>query len=680
METNESPSCSISTFSLEHAMNCLAQGIRIIDVDYVVGFVNSAFEALSGIKRRDAEGKRCWEVFPSPLCNTPECRMARIRQGEKAIQTEVEGLKKTGEKTSFIVSTFPLYSPEKKLMGMIESFIDITEARNLKARAEEVENRYKAIVELTGELGEGVFVTQDVENKEGLIVFASRQCTNITGYSNTELRSMLFFDLLAPEHRQNSKKRHRQKLNGEPLPGLYEVSVIRKDGRKIPAELTSALTLYNNKPANVVYLREITQRKEMEARVISERNMARNYLEVANVLIIAIDREHKVSLINRKGCKLLGYPPEKIIGLKWCDNFLPFRYRETITTLFDGLFRGDTKHYEYFENPVLTSTGEERVVAWHNAIVLDKDNNISGVLCSGNDITELRQAETELYEYHHHLEEIIKERTTQLEEQVLQRSKAEERLIKTLEEESKLRQNLEKQIQQNAEFMRMIAHEMKTPLTSLLASSDLLVENYMTEAAGKLVKQVNKGALDLEKRVNDLFDLARGEIGMLQLSRKEINPVKILAGTYEYFKALSENQGITLTANWPEALPVIFGDHRRVTQVLNNILDNALKYTEPGGTIILTAKVTEDVLLIQVEDSGCGIPDNRLLDIFKPYYRVSTNLKVKSGMGMGLALSQIFVELHGGRIWAESKEGSGSQISFTLPLTKEGDFYEISDR
>ncbi|MFA6771965.1 MAG: PAS domain-containing protein, partial [Dehalococcoidales bacterium] len=104
METNESPSCSISTFSLEHAMNCLAQGIRIIDVDYVVGFVNSAFEALSGIKRRDAEGKRCWEVFPSPLCNTPECRMARIRQGEKAIQTEVEGLKKTGEKTSFIVS------------------------------------------------------------------------------------------------------------------------------------------------------------------------------------------------------------------------------------------------------------------------------------------------------------------------------------------------------------------------------------------------------------------------------------------------------------------------------------------------------------------------------------------------------------------------------------------------
>jgi PAS domain S-box-containing protein len=344
---------------------------------------------------------------------------------------------------------------------------------------------------------------------------------------------MAFFDLLSPEHHQDSRKRYRRKLNGEPLPGLYEVSIIRKDGRKIPVELTSALTLYNNKPANVVYLRDITQRKEMEARVISERNMARNYLEVANVLIIAIDRDHKVSLINRKGCKLLGYPPEKIIGLKWCDNFLPLRYRETITTLFDGLFRGDTKHYEYFENPVLTSTGEERVVAWHNAIVLDKDNNINTVLCSGNDITELRQAETELYKYHHYLEEIIKERTAQLEEQVLQRTKTEEQLIKALEEESKLRHNLEKQIQQNAEFMRMIAHEMKTPLTSLLASSDLLVENYRTEAAGKLVKQVNKGALDLEKRVNDLFDLARGEIGMLQLNRNEKNPVKIHSGTNE---------------------------------------------------------------------------------------------------------------------------------------------------
>ena len=164
-------------------------------------------------------------------------------------------------------------------------------------------------------------------------------------------------------------------------------------------------------------------------------------------------------------------------------------------------------------------------------------------MCSGNDITDLRKTEKELYKYQHRLEDLIKIRTIQLEEQIKQRTKAENELRKTLEKENQLRQNLEKQMKQNAEFMRMIAHEMKTPLTSLLASSDLLVENYQSESASKLVKQVNKGVLDLEKRVTDLFDLAKGEVGMLALRYQDIYPTKIAPEHTAILKPKQKDKG-----------------------------------------------------------------------------------------------------------------------------------------
>jgi PAS domain S-box-containing protein len=669
----------IINFDPRCAMDCLAQGVRIINTNHIVCFTNKAFERLSGVSSEQAEGKKCWEVFPNNLCHSSQCRLKRIINGEEIIQAEIEDHLKNGEVVQYIVSASPLYDSDKKLTGIMESFIDISETKNLKRHATEIENRYKAIVELTGEVGEGIFVIQDVNKQEGQIVFASRQCTNITGYTNGELFGKSFFDLFTPEHRDDSTRRHRRKMDGESLPGLYESYIIRKGGKIIPVELTSARTIFDDSPANVIYLRDISHRKEMERTIIIERNMAKNYLDAANSLIIAVDGEHKVTLINHKGCKILGYPREKIIGLKYCDSFLPIQFRNTITELFNDLFAGKIEQNEYFENPVLTSTGEERIIAWHNNILTDDSGNVTSVLCSGNDITDLRKTEKELYKYQHRLEDLIKIRTIQLEEQIKQRTKAENELRKTLEKENQLRQNLEKQMKQNAEFMRMIAHEMKTPLTSLLASSDLLVENYQSESASKLVKQVNKGVLDLEKRVTDLFDLAKGEVGMLALRYQDIYPTKILSGTHRYFKAEAERQGIEFITDWPKTLPIVCGDHQRITQVLNNLLNNAFKHTPPGGKITLKAKKIGYNLQIEVEDTGCGIPPDRIEEIFEPYYRNELSARSGSGMGLGLALSKLYIELHGGKIWAESKEGQGSKLFFTLPIEKRVGFYEVSN-
>jgi len=246
-------------------------------------------------------------------------------------------------------------------------------------------------------------------------------------------------------------------------------------------------------------------------------------------------------------------------------------------------------------------------------------------------------------------------------------------LAELLKREVALRRQLESTLKERAEFIRIVAHELRTPLTAMLAASDILCENITSEPLKKLAKQVNKGALDLSTRINELFDLAKGEVGMLKLRCQEIYPNRILAGTLDYFSAEAVKAKIALIPDWPDDLPPAWGDHRRITEILNNLIENAIKYTGEYGQITIRARNKNDCILFQVEDTGCGIPPDKQPLLFKAHHKFNTSGGKQDGMGLGLALSKMFVELHGGIIWAESK-GNGSIFSFTIPLSsqKEG--------
>jgi len=140
------------------------------------------------------------------------------------------------------------------------------------------------------------------------------------------------------------------------------------------------------------------ERSEIEQIHWRERNKAQEYLNIAGVIIVAINTEQKVTLINRKGCKILGYEEEEITGKNWFDHFLPEWDRERVRATFIRLIPGGQKAADYFENPVLTKSGEERIIAWHNTLLTDETGNITGTLSSGEDITEHKKAEEALKE------------------------------------------------------------------------------------------------------------------------------------------------------------------------------------------------------------------------------------------------------------------------------------------
>lgn len=181
----------------------------------------------------------------------------------------------------------------------------------------------------------------------------------------------------------------------------HDIEVTNKDGNTRYFHCVANVALRDSKgnPTAVLEVStDITDRKHAEEAVRQERDRAQKYLDVAGVMILVIDADQKVKLINQKGCEILGYDECDIIGKNWVENFVPQRVCDQLSFTAETLSAGDAEVFENFESPVLTSSGEERIIAWHNSVLRDKDGIAVAALCSGADITERKRAEEALRE------------------------------------------------------------------------------------------------------------------------------------------------------------------------------------------------------------------------------------------------------------------------------------------
>ena len=245
---------------------------------------------------------------------------------------------------------------------------------------------------------------------------------------------------------------------------------------------------------------------------------------------------------------------------------------------------------------------------------------------------------------------------------------AQEKLEEAYEKERRLRQELEIEVQRRVEFTRALVHELKTPLTPIMSSSDLLVSGLTEEPWLSVAQNIQRGAINLNRRIGELLDLARGEIGMLRLNPKRVDVLKLLQHVGSEMSAVATSNGQTLKVELPETLPLPWADEDRIRQITQNLLVNATKFTPEGGTITLRAKEQNGSLVVEVQDTGYGIPEEEQKRLFRPYHRQIGDREHLSGLGLGLALCKNLVQLHGGRIWVVSQEGKGSTFAFAIPI------------
>jgi signal transduction histidine kinase len=219
-------------------------------------------------------------------------------------------------------------------------------------------------------------------------------------------------------------------------------------------------------------------------------------------------------------------------------------------------------------------------------------------------------------------------------------------------------------------FIDTLSHELKTPLTSIIAAAGLLAEELQTaadESHQKLIQTIIHNANTLETRLAELLDIVKTGSGKLQLQFEPVDMKSLVLGTCMQISPLLRGKGQKLKTELPDSLPIVRGDGQRLEQVLLNLMNNATKFTPEGGNISVRVRKQDTGLVVEVQDDGIGIAKEEQTRLFKPYSRLSSDRQRHPGLGLGLALSKQVVELHGGRIWVDSEPGKGSTFSFFLP-------------
>ncbi|MDD5287815.1 MAG: CHASE4 domain-containing protein [Dehalococcoidales bacterium] len=234
--------------------------------------------------------------------------------------------------------------------------------------------------------------------------------------------------------------------------------------------------------------------------------------------------------------------------------------------------------------------------------------------------------------------------------------------------EKGLREQLQQENEKQIEFSRALVHELKTPITPVMAAIELLQEEIHDKQLLRLVQSMDRSASNLNKRIDELLDLARADVNRLELNMGLVNMKALLEEVAQAMTPLAKQNKQVFKIILPDYLPVISGDGGRLRQTVENLLINSLKFTPAGGSITLKATEERDNLIVEIQDTGPGISPEDQKRIFEPYHRRIGDRERLSGLGLGLALARKFVELHGGKIWVSSQKGAGSTFGFSLPL------------
>ena len=220
------------------------------------------------------------------------------------------------------------------------------------------------------------------------------------------------------------------------------------------------------------------------------------------------------------------------------------------------------------------------------------------------------------------------------------------------------------------ELIGDVSHELRTPLTAIKGSMEGLMDGILP-ASAETYQQIHQEADRLARLVDDLQELSRVEAGAYSLNIRPVPVSALVQSTLQRFGAQARSKGIELCPDLAARLPLVLADPDRITQVLTNLVGNAIQYTPEGGRVTILATLHREEILISVMDTGRGIPAEHLPQLFTRFYRVdkSRSRQAGGGSGIGLTIARHLVEAHRGRIWAESGgEGQGSTFTFSLKI------------
>ncbi len=410
------------------------------------------------------------------------------------------------------------------------------------------------------------------------------------------------------------------------------------------------------------------------------REYMENLINSMNDVLIVISPEGVIQSVNLAYCELFGYRSDEVVGLRLTESeeheaplcmYAPFLH----ALEYGPIYGVETK--------CCTASGEIVSMLYSLAIMKNDHGQPQAVICAAQNISNLKkiqealqQKQGELEEMNRNLEGIVASRTAELAigNEGL-RAEVAERQKKT-EELRAARDIAESANRAKSEFLANMSHEMRTPLNSIIGGTEYLDAAGLSDDQHRCLAMIHHAGDSLLVLINDLIDLSRIEAGQLEISGRPFNLLHSLERSVEMVGQEAERKKLVLTLSSDPAMPqVVMGDQTRLQQVLVNLIVNAVKFTEGGGSVSVTTSVAppendQVPVTFVIRDSGIGIDPDKLKMIFDSFSQADTSITRRfGGSGLGLAISRKLVEAMGGSMKVESIPGVGSSFSFTVPFS-----------
>ncbi len=612
---------------LETIVSHVLVGIVTIEKDtHIIVDVNPMAARMIGLDREDIIGKTCFQfICPAEEGNCPITDLGQEIDGTERILINGKGEEIPVLKTAVEVSI-------KGKKYILDSFIDITERKKAEEAIKKSEGRYRMLADNISDM----IWTMDLGMNFKYISPSSKK---LLGYDPEEMKIKNIDHLVEIESVKMIKQVLQDELvleqKGDSDPKrerVFELQHIKKDGSLVWVEIrTTFLRDDTGVPTGLIGItHDISDRKEKDIELKKIALEWERTFESITDMISILDKDLRIIRVNGAFAAAVGLKPEEMVG-KYCYSFVHGTDRPCADCAFQKMMdTGKTESVEFFE-PNLGIHLEVSV-----SPVLDEKNNIIGAVHIAKDISKRKTAEKALLD----------------------------------------------SVKIKSDFTSMVSHELRTPLTAIKEGIGIVwdgsvgkINDEQKDFLGAAKRNVDR----LSRLINEVLDFTKISSGKMKLCRGMHDIRDVIQEVLNVQMPLVADKGLYLRKKIAPGIPLINMDPDKILQVMNNLVNNAVKFTEKGG-IEITASVEGDDVLVAVNDTGIGIDKEALESVFKEFHQVEdVKTRKVGGTGLGLSICRKILERHGGKIWAESVPGKGSSFKFILPVHRKYEVLVVDD-